>query len=226
MLIAIDTSTDTAGLALVGDDELIAEFTWRCGQNHSVQLLPNLAFMLSQAKLSLTSASGIIVAKGPGGYNGLRVGLSTAKALAFCLKVPIAGVSTLEAMAYEHAALGIPVCTAVSPGGGEIAAAIFEMKDGKWSRVLSEQMTTVENLCSQISERTAFCGQIPPQIVSLIRQNLGERAVILPRGADWRRAGFLAELGRFRFSNNDFDDPASLQPLYLRGPQITPPKHK
>ena len=81
-----------AGLALAGDSEMIAEFTWRCGQNHSVQLLPNLAFVLCQAKLSLTAASGIIVARGPGGYNGLRVGLSTAKSLAFCLNIPLAGI--------------------------------------------------------------------------------------------------------------------------------------
>lgn len=226
MLIAIDTSTDTAGLALAGDNDLIAEFTWRCGQNHSVQLLPNLAFMLSQAKLNLSETRGIIVARGPGGYSGLRVGLSTAKSLAFCLNIPLAGISTLEAMAYKHASLGIPVCPVINPGGNDIAAAIFEMKAGEWSRSLPEQIISVDNLCDLISTRTAFCGQITVANAAGIKERLGEKAIILPPETDWRSAGSLADLGRRRFRNNDYDDPASLQPLYLRGPSITPAKHK
>lgn len=226
MLIAIDTSTDTARLALAVDNDLISEFTWRCGQNHSVQLLPNLAFMLSQAKLRLPEANGIIVARGPGGYSGLRAGLSTAKSLAFCLNIPIAGISTLEVMAYEHAAIGIPVCPVINPGGNDIAAAIFEMKAGDWSRSLPEQIISVDNLCTLIITRTAFCGQITAPTAARLKEKLGEKAVILPPDADWRSAGSLMELGRQRFLNNDHDDPASLQPLYLRGPSITPPKHK
>jgi len=226
MFIAIDTSTDTTGLALAGDNDLIVEFTWRCGKNHSVQLLPSLAFMLRQAKLSLSAASGIIVARGPGGYNGLRVGLSTAKSLAFCLNIPLAGISTLEAMAYEHTTTGTPVCPVINPGGNDIAAAIFGMKDGEWSRTLPEQIISVDNLCALINTRTTFCGQITAPTAARLKEKLGEKAIILPPAADWRSAGSLSELGRRRFRNNDYDNPASLQPLYLRGPSITPAKHK
>src|SRR3990172_9448987 len=129
MHIAIDTSTDTASLALVRDSEIIAELTWRSEQNHSVQLLPNLAHLLNQTKHGLSSVSGIIVAKGPGGYNGLRVGLSTAKGLAFCLNVPMVGISTLEVEAYQHAGMELPVCPIFNAGRGEIAAAIYEKKE-------------------------------------------------------------------------------------------------
>ncbi len=106
MQIAIDTSTDTASLALVQDSEMQAELTWRCGQNHTIQLLPQLAHLLKQTGLSLQSASCIIVARGPGSYNGLRVGISTAKGLAFSLDIPIIGISTLEVEAYQHAEIG------------------------------------------------------------------------------------------------------------------------
>ncbi|GAI71322.1 unnamed protein product, partial [marine sediment metagenome] len=92
MQLAIDTSTDTASLALVQDNEVLAELTWHCGQNHTTQLLPHLAHLLNQAKLNLQSASGIIVAKGPGRFDGLRVGISTAKGLAFSLSIPIVGI--------------------------------------------------------------------------------------------------------------------------------------
>lgn len=225
MLIAIDTSTDVAGLALADDEEIISEFTWRCGQNHSIQLLPNLEYMLRQSKLTLSAAAGIIVARGPGGYNGLRVGLSTAKALSFSLGIPLVGIGTMETMTWEHASLGIPVCAIINPGGSDIAAALFAMQDGVWTRTLPEQLLSIESLCLQIKTRTAFCGQIAPPVADKLKEKLGGNAVILP-SPDWRRPSSLAELGRRRLEAGNFDDPASLQPLYLRGPAITPPKHK
>jgi tRNA threonylcarbamoyl adenosine modification protein YeaZ len=117
MQLAIDTSTDIASLALVKDDQLIAELTWRCGQNHTIQLLPNLEYLLRQAKLDLRSVNGIIVARGPGSFNGLRVGLSTAKGLAFSLGIPVVAVSTLEAEAYQHAETGHQSARYSTPGG-------------------------------------------------------------------------------------------------------------
>ena len=225
MLITIDTSTDVAGLAIASAEDVFAEFNWRCGQNHSVQLLPNLSFLLRQAGFTLSAAEGIIVARGPGGYNGLRVGIATAKSLAFSLGIPVAGVSTLEAMAFEYSALGYPVCAVVNPGGGEIAAAMFETKDGLWLRTLPEQAITVDDLCANVKVRTVFCGQIPSAVSAALAKTLGEKAVVLP-GAEWRRTGAFIELGRRRFRDKDFDNPSSLQPLYLRGPAITQPKHK
>lgn len=226
MHIAIDTSTDTASLALVRESEMIAELTWRSGQNHSVQLLPNLAHLLKQTNLGLSSVSGIIVAKGPGGYNGLRVGLSTAKGLSFCLNVPIVGISTLEVEAYQHAVMGLPVCPIFDAGRGEIATAIYEKKEDKWSQAMAEQITTIDILCSQIAANTVFCGQITPSTAARLRETLGEKAVIVSSAVDWRRAGFLAELGLKRFNNGDYDDLVTLQPLYLRSPAITQAKHR
>ena len=96
MQLAIDTSTDTASLALVQNNGVLAELTWRCEQNHTTQVLTHLAHLLNQTKLNLQSTSGIIVAKGPGSFNGLRVGISIAKGLAFSLGVPIIGISSLR----------------------------------------------------------------------------------------------------------------------------------
>ena len=226
MLVTIDTSSDTAGLALIGDNDFIAEYTWSCGQNHSVQLLPNLAALLEQAKLNIAAASGIIVARGPGGYNGLRVGLSTAKTLAFCLDIPLAGISTLEAIAFPHTASGMPVCSIITTGSSEIAAAIFEMKSGVWSRSMTEQLLSLNDLCSKINRKTLFCGQITATVSDALKSKLGEKAVIVSPSAGCINVRALAELGRRRIVNKDYDDITTLQPLYLRGPSITPAKHK
>ncbi len=226
MQLAIDTSTDTASLALVQDGEVLAELTWRCGQNHSTQLLPNLSHLLNQTELSLQSASCIIVAKGPGSYNGLRVGISTAKGLAFSLGIPIIGVSTLEVEAYQHAETGLPICPIFNAGRGEIATAMYQRKRNKWCQLTAQHITTVETLCSQITTKTIFCGEFVPFMAAQLRKQLKQRAIILPPAAELRRASFLAELGSKRLKAGDYDNPATLQPLYLRGPSITQPRHR
>lgn len=226
MQIAIDTSTDTASLALVQDGEVLAELTWRCGQNHTTQLLPHLSHLMNQANLSLQAADGIIVAKGPGSYNGLRVGISTAKGLAFSLGIPLVGISTLKAEAYQHAEIGLPICPIFNAGREEIAAAIYQMKGGEWCQLTAEHLTTVEALCSEITTKTVFCGEFVPSIADELKKRLKQKAFILPPVAGLRRAGFLAELGLKRIKAGDYDNPTTLQPLYFRSPAITKPKHR
>jgi len=222
--LAIDTATDTASLAIIREGEIIAELTWRCGQNHSVELLPRLSRLLEQNNIDFQSVSAVIVSLGPGSYNGLRVGVSTAKGLAFSLGVPIVGIGTLEAIAYGHAATGLPVCPVLGAGRGEFAAAIYRQKDGEWRRVTAEHITTLDDLCRRIKSRTVFCGELPPPAIKTLTERLGRKAVIPPSASRLRRAGFLAELGLKRLQAGDYDQPATLQPIYLRRPQITRPK--
>ncbi|MDD5038429.1 MAG: tRNA (adenosine(37)-N6)-threonylcarbamoyltransferase complex dimerization subunit type 1 TsaB [Dehalococcoidales bacterium] len=224
MQLAIDTSTNMTSLALVHDDEVLAELTWRCGQNQTTQLLSYLSQLLNHTELSLQSANCIIVAKGPGSYNGLRVGISTAKGLAFSLGIPLVSIGTLEIEAYQHANSGLPMCPIFNAGRGEIATALYQMKRNKWCQIAAEHLTTVEALCSQISTKTIFCGEFVPFIAAQLRMQLKQKAIILPPAASLRRASFLAELGLKRYRNGDYDNPATLQPLYLRGPAITQSK--
>ncbi len=221
MLLAIDTSTATTSLALVQDSRVLAELTWRCEQNHSVELLPRLADLLSWTKSSLKSISGIIVAKGPGSFNGLRVGISTAKGLAFSLGIPIVGISTLEVEAYQHAEANLPICPIFNAGRGEIATAIYQMKDNEWRQIIGEHITTVETLCSQITTKTLFCGEFAAAIAGQLRKQLKRKAIISSSTASLRRASFLTELGQQRLAAGNYDNPATLNPLYLRRPPIT-----
>jgi len=226
MQLAIDTSTDTASLALVRDGYILAELTWRCGQNHTRQLMPNLQHLLQQLELSPSAITGIIVARGPGSFNGLRVGISAAKGLAFSLGVPIVGISSLEAEAYQHAETGLPVCPIFNAGREEIATAMYQRRDGKWLQLADEDITTVDVLCSGITTETIFCGEYVPKVVLQIKGLLKEKAIIPSAIANLRRGGFLAELGLKRLEAGDTDKPATLQPVYLRRPSITRAKHR
>ena len=209
MYLAIDTSTDTASLALIQDERALADLSWYCAQNHSTQLLPNLSHLLSQASLELKAINGIIVAQGPGSYNGLRV-----------------GISSLETEAYQHAETNLTICPIFNAGRGEIATAIYQKKRNKWLKLVTEHITTVDTLCSQITGKTIFCGEFIPVITTQLRKRLKQKALIPSAVTSLRRASFLAELGLKRFKAGDYDNPATLQPLYLRRPAITKPKHR
>jgi len=224
MQLAIDTSTDTASLALVQDGEVLAESTWRCEQNHTVELLPHLARLLNETEVGLQSISCIMVAKGPGSFNGLRVGIGTAKGLAFSLGIPIIGISSLEVEAYRYAETGLPICPIFNAGRGEIATAMYQKRDNKWRQLTSEHITTVDALGSEITTKTIFCGEFVPLIADQLRKQLKQRAIIPT--TELRRASLLAELGKRRLKAGDYDHLATLQPLYLRRPAITQPKHR
>ena len=225
MYLAIDTSTETASLALVQESQLLAELTWSCQQNHSVELMPNIDRLLEQTGSSLKSLSGVIVARGPGSFNGLRVGVSTAKGLSFSLGVSLVGISTLEAAAYQYAEIGFPVCPIFYAGRGEIAAAIYQRKGNQWRQIIAQHITTVDSLCSQITGKTIFCGEPTAAVIERLKEQLGPKAIIPSPVSRLRRAAFLAELGIKRLESDDCDPPASLQPIYLRRPAITKPKH-
>ena len=226
MELAIDTSSNTASIALSGEGEILAELTWKTAQNHTIELLPNLAHLLHQAKIDQSCVEAVFVTKGPGSFNGLRVGISAAKGLAFSLNIPLLGISTLEVEAYPFAYTRLPLRPICKAGHEEIATALYQQRVNEWYRLEEEHLTTAKALCQQTRQETLFCGEIPPDIINEIRQKLGKQAIIPQTCTRLRRAGFLAMLGWQRLTRGEEDDPATLQPLYLRPPHITKPKQK
>jgi tRNA threonylcarbamoyl adenosine modification protein YeaZ len=225
MELAIDTSTDFCSIGLSRQGEMIAEMTWHSGQNHTVELVPNITRLLNQSKSSPQSLDAIFVAKGPGSFNGLRVGISTAKGLACALDIPLVGISTLEVEAYPFAFTKLPICPIHNAGRGEIAAAVYQLKD-IWRCLTPEHITTAASLCRQTKRKTICCGEIPPSVIEELQKSLARYTIIPDAAARLRHASYLATLGWQRLDRGQIDDAASLQPLYLRQPPITQRKVK
>ena len=225
MEIAIDTSTGWGGIALSQDGNLLADLTWKPGQNHTSELFPNIERLLQTARADIRSLSAVFVATGPGSFNGLRAGISAAKGLAFSLHIPLVGISTLEAEALPFAFTGLPLCPIHDAGRGEIAVALYRQADN-WRQLKEEYLTTVESLCAAVNEKTIFCGEIPPAAIGLILASLGDKAVIPGWEQRLRRPGYIACLGWQRLQSGQEDNLAILQPIYLRQPPITQRKKK
>jgi tRNA threonylcarbamoyladenosine biosynthesis protein TsaB len=226
MELAIDTSTNIAGVALSEKGKALVDFTWHTEQNHTVELVPKVIYTLELQKADIHDMKAIVVAKGPGSFNGLRVGLATAKGLAFALSIPLVAISTLELISFHHAELGLPVCPIMNAGRGEIATALFQDRNSNWARVASEHITTIDQLCSEIKNQAVFCGEIDTEMSVYLRKKLGDK-VLFPEGSSMlRRIGCLSELGWRRIESGDFDNIHTVQPLYLKRPAITIPKKR
>lgn len=226
MELVIDTSSSVPSIALSHKGEILAELTWQSIQNHTVELMPNIAYLLEKTKIEPKSIEAVIVAKGPGSFNGLRVGMSTAKGVAFSLNIPLLGISTLELEAYPFGYTALPLRPIHEISHDQVATALYQQENYEWRRLEEEHLTTLETLCQKTVQPTLFCGDISPLVADKIRQELGKQAIIPQATARLRRAGFLAMLGWQRLNKGERDDLATLQPLYLRPPHITKPRER
>ena len=223
MYLVIDTATKILGLALVDSSGLVGELTWRTNQNHTAELIPSLRYLLKKAAIELHDLQGIVVARGPGSFTGLRVGMATAKGLAISTGVPLVGISTLEAWAYPYAATDLAVCPILEAGRGKLAAALFKWAGGLIDRVMPEHITSLDDLCPRVREPTIFCGQVSPDVAARLKELLGPRALVVEAEHPDPRPLYLGQLGLQRIEAGQADDPATLEPLYLRRPSITRP---
>ncbi|MEE9202618.1 MAG: tRNA (adenosine(37)-N6)-threonylcarbamoyltransferase complex dimerization subunit type 1 TsaB [Dehalococcoidia bacterium] len=216
MELAIDTSLNAAGLALCREGQVVAELSWHSSRNQSVELLPSLEFLLHRVGAALADIGLVVVARGPGGFNGVRVGLATAKGLALGLGVPVVGVSTLEAMAFPLRGVGLPLCPIIPAGRGQVAAALFRATPRGWRRLRKEHLITLQELAPRLPRRTLICGRPPQEAAEALCQ--------FPAAPLLGPAMGVAALGWERFQRGRADSPARLRPLYLRPPSITQPR--
>jgi tRNA threonylcarbamoyladenosine biosynthesis protein TsaB len=222
MLLAVDTATRMAGLALYepATGQVLGEEMWYSVNNHTVELMPRLARMLEQQGLSPSDLAGLAVSLGPGSFTGLRIGLGVAKGLALACSLPLVGVPTLDVVAQPHMAQQLPIWAILQAGRRRICVANYTYRKGQWRQSGSYQLTTLEALCDQVKEPALFCGEIETGDADLLRERLGLVVTIASPAASLRRAAYLAELGWQRLARGDSDDAATLSPIYLHDPRV------
>jgi tRNA threonylcarbamoyladenosine biosynthesis protein TsaB len=216
--LAIDTAADVAGVALTSGGALVSELTWRTRQNQSRELLPALEWLLQRSGLTRSDIEAVFVCTGPGSYAGLRVGLSTAKGLAYGMDIAIVGVGRLTADAAMVAVEdGRRIVAVHAAGRAELAWAAYERRD----RAL------IELEAPRLSPRVAFAeglgkgDVVVGELDEALRENVIARgAGVAPPGSG--RVVAVARLGWLRLQSGAVDSADSLVPLYLREPAIGP----
>lgn len=215
MLLALDTATKQASVALYDERGVRAEASWYSADNQSVELMPRVVEMLAQQGVAPADLQGVAVAMGPGSFTGLRIGLSVAKGLAIGRGMPLLGVPTLDVLAQALIGQRLPLRAILSIGRGRYVIADYRIGRDQWQRVGKDRLVAPEGIVEGIRERTMFAGEVDEGLRGAIVAALDANALLVPPAAQLRRAGYLAEVAWQRLQRGERDDPAALAPVYI-----------
>ncbi len=217
MLLAIDTATRLASIALYDDTGIWAEESWRSRNNHSVEVMPAIAKMLARENVAYADLTGVAVPLGPGSFTGLRIGMSLAKGICLGIDIPIIAIPTLQVTAYAAGDPGIPVLAALEAGRGRISVATFVYQDGLPTPQGEIALVESAHWQPDLSSPVLVTGEIEVAMAERLRALPdAENLTIISLAASLRRAGFLAELAWDRLQRDDVDDLDTLSPVYMQ----------
>lgn len=100
-VLAINTSSYRLGIAIMDDQQVVGVHETFAKVNQSTRVMPAIEQLMKDVHMKPTAIDKIIVTRGPGSFTGIRIGVTIAKTMAWALDVPVIGVSTLEALAYQ-----------------------------------------------------------------------------------------------------------------------------
>jgi tRNA threonylcarbamoyladenosine biosynthesis protein TsaB len=217
-ILSVDTSSNVASVAITDDEKLICEITVNTKKTHSQTIMPMIDSALKQSELEISDIDLIASANGPGSFTGLRIGVSAVKGLAHAAKIPVVGVSILEAMAYN-----LPFCEyVISPmmdaRRQQVYNAVYEWKNEELSEIKAPRALSVDELIEELltsDKRVVFLGDGVDVHKAYIQEKMGDKAVFAPVSAKEQRASGLAVAAKKKKAVSCYE----LAPIYLRKPQ-------
>ncbi|MSQ36697.1 MAG: tRNA (adenosine(37)-N6)-threonylcarbamoyltransferase complex dimerization subunit type 1 TsaB [Chloroflexi bacterium] len=218
MLLALDTSTDWASVALYDGREVLAEATWHAQRRHADELFPTIERLLGTAHTTISEVDRVAVATGPGSFTGLRIAIAAAQGIARGAGAALVGVSTLDVLAYPHASSKRRTCPLLPAGRDLHYAAIYQERNRRWARRSPFLVGSLDELCRSIGDHTLFVGEIDGAAEVTLTTLLGAKAHFAPPSARLRRAGTLAELGWRELERTDQVKLGEIEPIYVRQP--------
>ena len=215
-ILAIDTSSHGCSAAITDDHELLAEINLYKKETHSKHLMRIIHDIFGISGYSLAEMDGFAFSRGPGSFTGLRIGLSTIKGLAMATKKPVAGISSLDALA-----LGVPypecqICAIIDARKNEAFMARYSLFDGKLEKTMDECLVTPDKIYHGITGKTVFIGTGVQPYYETIRKMMGENALFVQDENHFVKARNVAVLSHKCFETNNFDDLSLFVPRYIR----------
>jgi tRNA threonylcarbamoyladenosine biosynthesis protein TsaB len=225
--LAIESATRRAGVALLREGEVVAALASDDGDHHAERLLPMIDELLAGAGVSLAGVDAFAVSIGPGGFTSLRIGLATLKGLAFDTDVPVAAISTLEAMSHAALAAGLAganetIVASLDARRGDLYAGGYRATgDARLLEcVIPDFVCRPAELAARLEGRVRVVGEgaglFGPEIARLATR---AEVAVDTGSAVWPTAASVGALGRARLAEGLCTSAGALVPRYLRRAQ-------
>ncbi|WP_240377470.1 tRNA (adenosine(37)-N6)-threonylcarbamoyltransferase complex dimerization subunit type 1 TsaB [Bacillus piscicola] len=190
-ILAIDTSTHVLGIALADEERIVGTYVTNFKKNHSLRLMPAIDYLLKELNVKPEELDAVAAAKGPGSYTGVRIGVTTAKSLAWALGIPVYGISSLQVLARNGKHFGGFICPFIDARRGQVYTGLYKIgRDYSVETVAEDRIMLLEEWLAFLQEKqepVLFLSQDWEAHEDTVRRTLtdlavqGEKADMLPR---------------------------------------------
>ncbi|AKL93849.1 tRNA threonylcarbamoyladenosine biosynthesis protein TsaB [Clostridium aceticum] len=220
-VLALDTSSIVATVAVLDDEKLMGEYIINHKKTHSEKLMPMIEEILKSCEVSPKDIDVFAVALGPGSFTGLRIGLATIKAMAQALDKPVAGVSTLEGLAFNLVHCKGLICPIIDAQQDLVYTGLYQWHQ-ELSKVMEEDVVSIEDLLDTLKSRkeeVIFLGDALEKFQEQITRELGDLAIFPPKIVTMPRASSIGELAREKVKKGELKKASEVLPVYMRKSQ-------
>lgn len=220
LLLTIDSSTSAGSVAIVDEKKIIAKSILNLEQTQSQRLMPQIISLLDSCNYEIDQIDAVGVGVGPGSFTGIRIGLATASTLAQSLSVPIVGVSTLEAIAYNLNYSCGYVCAVIPSNRRYVFAALFSGDGHNLKREFEDTLISIDNLIDElkeIKESIYFLGDIK-EYESDLKAKLNN-VKLVDDDFSFPNPTIIAKLAEKKITEGKNKSVHEIKPNYLKRPQ-------
>lgn len=226
-ILAIESSSLTAGAAIIKDDVVLAEYSVSFKKTHSQSqtLLPMIDEVVKMTETNLKELDAIAISAGPGSFTGLRIGSATAKGLCLALDKPLVEVSTLEAMAFGCGPYNGLICPMIDARRRQVYTALYRFDEElNMVCVMEPKLLLVEELAQNLKElksddeNVLFTGDGMHVHGAWLKENVS-KSKMAPAVCSTPRAAAVAELGAKKWREGKAINADDHRPIYLKKSQ-------
>ncbi len=218
-ILGLDSSGLVASVALVEDDNMLAEYTVNYKKTHSQTLLPMLDEIAKMIELDLKTIDAIAIAGGPGSFTGLRIGSATAKGLGLALHKPLVQVPTVDGLAYNLFGCKNIVCPLMDARRNQTYTGLYEFAEDGMHVLESQCAVGIDEIIEKVNElgrSVTFLGDGVSVFRGFIEENCKVPFSFAPAHMNKQRAGAIAALGEIYYKVGKIQTAEEHKPDYLR----------
>lgn len=216
-ILSVDTSSNICSVAILEDENCIAEINKNDGKTHSENLMPMIEKILQDNNIKLNSIELIAIAVGPGSFTGIRIGIASIKAISEVLSVPIVAVSSLEGLAYNVDENFENICSLIDARNNQVYAGIFDKMHNALEEFMADDINAVlENI--KMYNKITFIGDGALMHKELIENKI-KNAKFVEEIKNFQNAKSIGKAGYSKYKLGIIENADTIIPKYLRKSQ-------